>query len=203
MATFRPFGAEGYRFAANASGKRFIWLSNPINWATSGEFADEGVFINVPDASGTSPANAALRDMAGQPLNLELKTNSAFGGSVALATTSENYGYDFTLSSGAVNLNDRAFFTSSTAEIEISGFQANDVLDVAMYGFSGAETDRGGVYRILGADRECEVINSPNNNQGPVIFRDVAPSGGSLKIEFVSVTNFIYFNMLDITIKQR
>ena len=197
MTVTRLEGAEGWRKNFAGDGMRVLYTSA----SSMDSQVVNGTYWNIRN-SATSPSFDAMFDVGGNPTNISFKTNIPFTAAISQVTTTDDFGYN-DIDADSEKVWDSAHYSSSTAEIELSGFAANEIVDLVIGGIANSGTTRGGIYIILNDGRQAEVVNSDGNATGPIIFKDIHPVDGSIKIQFDMITSFIYFNILDILTKKR
>jgi len=195
MASTRLEGGEGWRRDYAGAGTRVLFTNN----TSFGTRSNEGVVWNN-DASYNIDN---MLDIGGAPTEVGVKVITAFAGSSTAGTLTDDFGYADTSGSAAVWESPR--YTTGTSAIELFGFHVNDSVDLAIAGVRTGSGDRGGLYRLVEDGREAEVQSYENAGgmTGPIIFKGIAPVNGSITIQFVTVSSYLYFSFLDILVKRR
>ncbi len=203
MAVTRFSGGEPWRFNPAGDGTRVLVATNDDVFNAK---VDDGNYWNTGDSTSTTDLNQdALLDIGGNPTPISLRTNAPFQGRVGDFGTDNPDLFNYLATIGSLDVWTDPYFRGGgiSAEIELYGFGAADVVDLVIGGMRKDISTRGGIFRILNDGREAEAVSGTPNATGPIMFWNIYPVDGSIKIEIEPVTDFIYFNIIDFVIKKR
>lgn len=195
MAVEAHFGTTRWNRQDSRPGIRVLYTSNFAN----GQAILEGSFWNDHDAGAsidTTPTRFPLLDISGSPTTIGLRTNAAFDNQIGGIGDPPISGYPGTCFQ-------RAYYTSTNCEFELYGIPKDLTVDLVLGGQNGQAGSRGGLYILPDDGRRAEVVIGETLVTGAVIFSGVTPVDGTIRISFVSVTDFIYVNIVDLLAYKR
>lgn len=181
----------------SADGLRILYSANSGYNAIS----SAGVFWNA-DASATAPNIPALRSISGDSTHIGISTETPFISRIGGFTVNHSFGYNETI--GGSTPWERSYYTNTSSVLVLRGFRANEVVNLIIGGMPSQASGREGRFSLPdhGLAHEGNLTNSASNI-GPVLFKDLIPLDGTIRIKTEMIVSFAYLSFIDILVRNR